>query len=330
MARSDQVGALVRSHNNGDDSEFRRTTEEIIADERRKRHDVVADQLEATLTEGATGRRPPQVTSLRSLPKSRDELPLLSIAQPRRSVHDLVLPSSTRTLFDSLIAEFRMMSSLRAHGVEPRSSILLVGPPGCGKSASAEALAGELGLPLAKVELSAIVSSFLGETARNLEQIFNFVATGSWVLTFDEFDMLGRERGDRADHGELKRVVAALLQTIEGHNPDTLFVATSNHPTLLDSAVWRRFGEVIELKEPDETGRQQILELKLQSVRHRADLRRAAKETAGFSGAEVESVALDAIRSMVLRIDKAVNDEHVAYGIERGAARRRIIHTSQD
>ena len=124
--------------------------------------------------------------------------------------------------------------------------------------------------------------------------------------------------------------MAALLQTIEGHNPDTLFVATSNHPTLLDSAVWRRFGEVIELKEPDETGRQQILELKLQSVRHRADLRRAAKETAGFSGAEVESVALDAIRSMVLRIDKAVNDEHVAYGIERGAARRRIIHTSQD
>lgn len=329
MARSDFVRALVRSHQSGDDSAFRQTAEQIIEDERRKRHDIVADQLEAVLSEASTERRPHQISSLRALPTSRDDLPLLSVVQPRRSFHDLVLPATTLSLFESLIHEFRTTSALRAHGLEPRSSILLVGPPGCGKSASAEALAGELGLPLARVELSAIVSSYLGETARNLDQIFQFVSAGSWVLSFDEFDMLGRERGDRADHGELKRVVAALLQTIESHNPDTLFVATSNHPKLLDSAAWRRFDEIVELQMPDAEDRAKILDLNLQSIRHTADLGVAAKKMGGFSAAEVESVALDATRLMVTQADKSLTDMHVVYGIERGKARRRIIHTSQ-
>ena len=152
-----------------------------------------------------------------------------------------------------------------------------MGPPGCGKSASAEAVAGQLGLPMAKVQLATVVSSYLGETARNLEQIFSFLDVGSWVLVFDEFDMLGRERSDRADHGELRRVVAAMLQVVDEHRGDSLFVATSNHPALLDTAVWRRFDEIIEIEAPDYSARFEILELKLRSVRHDFDICEAAK-----------------------------------------------------
>ena len=148
------------------------------------------------------------------------------------SFQDLVLPEAAVEVFDSLVKEFRQRSALRAHGVAPGSSLLLVGPPGCGKSASAEAVAGLLGLPVARVQLAAVVSSYLGETARNLEQIFSFLDIGSWVLVFDEFDMLGRERADRADHGELRRVVAAMLQVVDEHRGDSLFFATSNHPPL--------------------------------------------------------------------------------------------------
>ncbi len=219
------------------------------------------------------------MSSLRPLPKTRDDLPLISLEEPRLSFQDLVLPEAAVEVFDSLVEEFRQRSALRAHGVGPRSSLLLVGPPGCGKSASAEAVAGQLGLPIAKVQLATVVSSYLGETARNLEQIFNFLEVGSWVLVFDEFDMLRRERADRADHGELRRVVAAMLQVVDDHRGDSLFIATSNHPALLDSAVWRRFDEIVELNSPDETARRRILELKLRSVRHDFDVTGTAKRT---------------------------------------------------
>lgn len=329
MARSDLVKALMRSHQQGDDAGFRSAAQELIKEERRKRHDLVADQLEAILDDGTRSRRPLQVSSLRPLPKTRDDLPLLSLEEPSTTFQDLVLPASVQQVLDGLVDEFRHRSALRAHGVPPRSSLLLVGPPGCGKSASAEAIAGQLGLPVARVQLATIVSSYLGETARNLEQIFSFLDVGSWVLLFDEFDMLGRERSDRADHGELRRVVAALLQVVEDHRGDSLFVATSNHPMLLDTAVWRRFDEVVELPSPDEKARAEILTINLRSVRSDVDLVAAAKRTDGFSAAEVEAAALDAIRLMVRDMEKAVGEKHLAYGIERGEARRQIVRTSQ-
>jgi SpoVK/Ycf46/Vps4 family AAA+-type ATPase len=319
----------MRSHQQGDDAGFRNAAQELIKEARRKRHDVVADQLEAILEDGSRARRPLQVSSLRPLPKTRDDLPLLSLEEPRTTFQDLVLRADALLVLDGLVDEFRQRSALRAHGVPPRSSLLLVGPPGCGKSASAEAIAGQLGLPVARVQLATIVSSYLGETARNLEQVFSFLDVGSWVLLFDEFDMLGRERADRADHGELRRVVAAMLQVVEDHRGDSLFVATSNHPMLLDSAVWRRFDEVVELPPPDATARAEILGIKLRSVRSEVDLVVAAQQMEGFSAAEVEAVALDAIRLMVRQMDKLVGEHHIAYGIERGEARRQIVRTSQ-
>ncbi len=278
VARSDLVKALLRSHQRGDDAGFQRAAKELIDDERRKRHDLVAEQLEAILYEPGHRRRPPQVSSLRPLPKTRDDLPLISLEEPRLTFQDLVLDESVLKLFESLVDEFRQRSAMRAHGVSPRSSLLFVGPPGSGKSASAEAMAGQLGLPIARVRLATIVSSYLGETARNLEQIFSFLDVGSWVLVFDEFDMLGRARADRADHGELLRVVASMLRVVDDHKGDSLFIATSNHPTLLDSAVWRRFDEVVEFESPDESARSEILALKLRSVRHDFNMPHAAKK----------------------------------------------------
>ena len=172
------------------------------------------------------------------------------------------------------------------------------------------------------------MSSYLGETARNLDQIFSFLHVGSWVLIFDEFDMLERQRADRADHGELHRVVAAMLQVVDDHRGDSLFIATSNHPALLDSAVWRRFDEIVELDSPDESARSEILLLKLRSVRHDFDVCATSRQMEGFSAAEVEAVALDAIRLMARRLDKAVGPEHIAYAINLGEARRRTVQRS--
>jgi SpoVK/Ycf46/Vps4 family AAA+-type ATPase len=329
LARSDLVKALMRAHQHGDDAGFRQVAEEVIKDERRKKHDLVADQLEAILVDAPKRRRPLQVSSLRPLPKTRDDLDLLTLEDPRTSFQDLVLPPEVLGVLESVVEEFRQRSALRAHGVEPRSSLLLVGPPGCGKSASAEAIAGQLGIPVARIRLASIVSSYLGETARHLEQVFSFLDVGSWVLIFDELDMLGRERSDRTDHGELRRVVAAMLQVVERHRGDSLFVATSNHPTLLDSAVWRRFDEVLDIPLPDAAARAELLQLKLRSVRHEFDAHAAAGRMEGFSAAEVEAVAVDAIRLMVRRMDRLVTDAHLEYSIDRGESRRQIVRRSQ-
>ncbi|MCA1702923.1 MAG: ATP-binding protein, partial [Actinobacteria bacterium] len=156
----------------------------------------------------------------------------------------------------------------------------------------------------------------------------DFLRTGAWVLLFDEFDMLGRERSDRSDHGELRRVVAAMLQGIEDIGSDSIFVATSNHPNLLDLAVWRRFDEVLEFPIPGPAARVRILELKLRGVRHDVDLVKAATSMDGFSPAEIESVCHDAIRLMVRALAKSLSWEHVAYGIQRQEDRRRTINSN--
>jgi SpoVK/Ycf46/Vps4 family AAA+-type ATPase len=329
MARSDQVKALLRSHREGDEQRFRSTAEEIIQDARRRRHDLLAEELEGILHEPVRTRRPAQLATLRPLPKSRDETPLLDIRHPQRSLQDIVLSAESRAVLLGLLEEQRLRPSLHAHGIEPRRSILFTGPSGTGKSATAEALAGELGWPLAHVQLATVVSSYLGETAKNLEQIFSFLRSGSWVLLFDEFDMLARDRNERGDHGELKRVVSALLQLIETRATDSLIIATSNHAGLLDSALWRRFDEVVGFDLPNAEERSALLQQKLRSVSHDVDVESIASELHGFSHAEVEAVALDSIRLMVRNMDRVVEPRHLRYGIERMEDRRRIILSSQ-
>ena len=316
---------LLRSYSAGDDSAFRSTADAIIEDERRKRHDLLANELEAILDQPGVIRRPPQVSALRPLPKGREDLDLLEILQPRVSLSQVILDHETSSLVEGLLEEFRHRASLHAHGVNPRSTIIFVGPPGSGKSFTAEALAGELGLGLARVRLSAVVSSFLGETARNLEQIFAFLRAGSWVLVFDEFDMLARERGDRIDHGEVRRIVTALLQLVEESHADSLVIATTNHPQLLDNALWRRFDEVVVFGLPEFGERVALLQSKLSAVPKKVDFEAASERLAGYSHAEIERVCQDAVRKMVLDIDRTLNEAHLTYGIERQEMRRRTI-----
>ena len=329
MARSDLMKRLLRNYAAGDDHAFRSTADAIIEDERRKRHDLLASELEAILDEPGQGRRPLQISALRPLPKGRDDLDLLDIIQPSVSLSQVVLDVSTTEVINGLLEEFRQRASLHAHGVEPRTTLIFVGPPGCGKSLTAEALAGELGLGLARVRLAAVVSSFLGETAKNLEQIFAFLRTGSWVLLFDEFDMLARERGDRIDHGEVRRIVTALLQLVEDTHADSLVIATTNHPQLLDSALWRRFDEVVGFELPQFDERIILLKVKLGAVQREVDLPGAAERLAGYTHAEIERVCEDAVRLMVRRLDRAVGEIHLDYGIQRQEARCRTILGSQ-
>ena len=232
---------------NGDDVEVRAIAEAIAGDERAKRHTGVADRIVRVL-ETKTARSGFPHSQPR--PRVRDGSGGILRRQPRRSIDDLHLDPRVRSACDELVEEQRRADVLRASGLEPRHRVLLAGPPGNGKTSLAEALAFELALPLFTVRYDAVVTSYLGETAQRLRRLFDFVRTEPCVLFFDEFDAIGKERGDIHETGEIKRVVTTLLLQMDDLPSYCVLVGATNHPELLDRATWRRFEICLELCTP--------------------------------------------------------------------------------
>jgi SpoVK/Ycf46/Vps4 family AAA+-type ATPase len=239
---------------------------------------------------------------LRALPRARGELELIGVRDPFLSFEDLLVDDEKRRLFAEVHLELREEDYLVAHGVAPRRTFLFIGPPGCGKSVTAEALADELGRELATVNLATVVSSFLGDTSKNISAIFETAAREPWVLLFDEFDAIGKERAERTDHGELKRVVTAFLQQIDVFRGPSVIVAATNHPQLLDLAIWRRFDEVLQFEPPSVHEIRALLRLKLRAIdkERNFDVGRIATACRGLTHADVSRVVSDAYRHHLL------------------------------
>ena len=249
MARSDLIINLVKAGVKGDTVDVRATAEAIAADERAKKHAGVADRiaraLETAQPAGGNGQAQP-------VPRVRDGSGGIQRREPRMSINELYLDAGVRGACDELIEEQRRADVLRTHGLEPRHRVLLAGPPGNGKTSLAEALAYELALPLFTVRYEAVVTSYLGETAQRLRRLFDLVRTEPCVLFFDEFDAIGKERGDIHETGEIKRVVTTLLLQLDDLPTYCVLVSATNHPELLDRAAWRRFEFRLKLDTPSE------------------------------------------------------------------------------
>ncbi len=246
MARSDLLVSLVRAGASGDSRGLASTVEAIIAEERSKQHNILADRLERALRSNGNGSTPPSA-ALDSAARARD---YLFEATPRKRLEDLFLPALCERACRELIEEQQRASLLRSYSLEPRHRMLFVGPPGNGKTSLAEAIAEALAIPFFVVRYDAIIGSFLGETASRLRRVFDYARTTPCVLFFDEFDAVGKERGDVNETGEIKRVVTSLMMQVDALPSYTVVIAASNHSELLDRAVWRRFQFRLELPAP--------------------------------------------------------------------------------
>ncbi len=283
--------------------------------------DVAQGELLEQLVPGATdegrngGRRMPRrrgvpsmrephspPPALRPVPARGADLGLLDVRDAQVSFSDLLLPQTFLDAFAELHLEHHREALLATHGLAPRRTVLLTGPPGTGKSASAEALADEMGRDFAVVNLSTLVSSLLGDTARNVAAIFDAAASEPLVLLFDEFDAIAKERAEQTDHGELKRVVTAFLQLLERFRGPSILIAATNHPDLLDLAVWRRFDLALAFEPPPVMDIRKLLRLKLKPLarERNLDIEAVARACRGFSQAEVSQVVRDAHRRHVL------------------------------
>jgi AAA+ superfamily predicted ATPase len=245
MPRSDLLISLVKAGSKGDTPGFRRSLEALVADERGRQHHVMAKQLEQYLASPGSA-----VGAATTRPISPTPEALVDEIHSERTLADLVLPPEVKQACAELVEEQHRGELLRAHGLEPRHAVLLLGPPGNGKTSLAEAIGGELAIPVLRVRYDAVVGSFLGETASRLGRVFDHARTRQCVLFFDEFDAVGKERGDEHETGEIKRVVNSLLMQIDSLPSYVVVVAASNHPELLDRAVWRRFQIRAQLPPP--------------------------------------------------------------------------------
>jgi SpoVK/Ycf46/Vps4 family AAA+-type ATPase len=225
---------------------------------------------------------------------------------PQRSLAELLLPSVTREACEELIEEQRRADVLRSHGLEPRHRVLLAGPPGNGKTSLAEALAEALSVPLFTVRYEAVIGSFLGETAGRLRRVFDFARTTPCVLFFDEFDVVGKERGDIHETGEIKRVVSSLLLQMDDLPSWTIIAAATNHSELLDRAAWRRFQLRLELPAPGERQIANFIGAFFNARPVPGDLGRSPDQLAralrGSSLAEVEDFCTNVLRRLVLTL----------------------------
>lgn len=244
MARSDLLLSVVRAGATGDRSALRSSVEAIVAEERGKNHHILADRLQRALN--AVTVTPPAAPQ----PSGQSGKDTILETTPRRRLEELIMPLPVSEQVRQLVEEQHRADLLRAHGMQPRHRVLLSGPPGNGKTSVAEAIAEALAAQFFTVRYDALVGSYLGETNTRLARLFDYARTVPCVLFFDEFDSIGKERGDIHETGEIKRVVSFLLMQIDQLPSYVVTVAATNHAELLDRAVWRRFQLRLAMPQP--------------------------------------------------------------------------------
>lgn len=299
MAQADLLVDLVKTATSGDQLAFRKAAEGLIQEEKQKGHRLLAERLAKALQPSTIqAARPPAGKAVGNSPHKD----LFYEITPERNLQSLVLPERIRAQIQELVEEQHRAELLHAHNLRARNRVLLAGPPGNGKTTLAEALAFELMYPLIVIRYETLVGSYLGETSSRLKSVMDYARTQRCVLFFDEFETLGKERGDTHETGEIKRVVSTLLMQLDEMPDYVVVVAASNHPELLDRAVWRRFQLRIELATPT---REQLAQY-IASIGERCSVKfgyepeTLAKHLLGLNFAETEEFCLGIVRRAVL------------------------------
>ena len=321
MATADQVKALVRSHADGDDTRFYAIAIQVAAQAARNGHGKFATELRALVDEvksRAGALQPSRGPKPVPLAQPRGELAgLLTVGYPKARIGDLALTPSLRSRLERVLAEQRQRDRIREHGFSPVRKLLLVGPPGTGKTMTAAALAGELGLPLFSIQLDGLITKYMGETAAKLRLVFDAIQSTRGLYFFDEVDALGGERGSKNDVGEIRRVLNSFLQFLEQDDSDSLVIAATNHVALLDRALFRRFEAVLEYELPTREVAERIMRARLRLLdTSEVNWDAAVKAAAGLSHADIVMACAQTAKNAILQRSKQVRDSDLVLALE--------------
>lgn len=314
--KAELIANIIAAHCSGDEASFKTAVEALAADEDKKGNTRVSSMiLDSYKGKNITLMKKPEVGQPAgggfavqsagggsAAPRDKDSLlELYDIVHSDISLADVVLPENQRKLLLQILEERKNNSKLAKHNLPLANRLLLCGPPGCGKTMTAHAIAYELSLPMAYVRIDGLVSSYLGQTSINLRKIFSSVGNQNIVLFLDEFDAIAKKRDDGHEMGELKRVVTALLQNFDNMPSNVFLIAATNHEHLLDPAIWRRFNYTINIGYPDADQRSELIQrwFKEYTVETAVDVQKLTDLTADRSVAQIKELVISAAKRYV-------------------------------
>lgn len=312
MAAAEKIKALLQSYGDEDTNRFYTTAMQIAAAEAKKGHTKLAEELKELIEKIKSKRNIDSVSKTRILPineAQRELKDLLEVYRPHIKTKDMVLTERVSEAIKRILSEQQKFDQLLQHNLEPRRKLMLVGPPGCGKTMTAKAIAGDLEIPLFIIRLDGLISRYMGESISKLKLIFDSMYQHRAVYLFDEFDSIGSNRSYGNEVGEIKRVLNSFLMNIEKDKSNSLLIAATNIPESLDKALFRRFDDIIQYPLPNDKEIAQLIAVQLKgySIEKGKSINSIAKEAVGLSFADISNACKDAIKEMIVHNSKNVS-----------------------
>lgn len=333
--KAELIEKLIIAHCSGSEEEFHNALMVLAKDEERKGNVRLSAQIISAYKGKTNGNvllpkrsfapqknneLVPQGAAASVAPRDKDSmLELLELIYTDTCIDDVILPKSQKQVLTQIIEEQTQADEFLKHNIFPANRLLLCGPPGCGKTMTAHAIAHELNLPMAYVRLDGLVSSYLGQTSTNLRKVFDAVKNQKIVLFLDEFDAIAKKRDDGNELGELKRVVTTLLQNFDNMPNNVFLIAATNHQHLLDPAVWRRFNLTIVLELPNEDQRCELVEKWMAEFNLTANIniKQLGKLTEGLNCAQLKELIITAAKRFHARNKELSNDDVISILIQQ-------------
>ena len=332
LASGENLSRLFKAFKENNQVEFSKVAYDIIEKEKKKNHYLLADKLSRILFDDnyTLSISKSRNINSRQLPTDKETgFQLLEMKFSKVLLDDIILTPDNKEKIEDIILEFEQKEILQTYKLNPKTKVLFCGPPGCGKTVTAESIANELQLPLLYTRFDSVISSYLGETATNLRKVFDFAKDGEWVLFFDEFYSIGKSRSIESEHGELKRVVNSFLQLLDNFPRNTMVIAATNYETIIDKALWRRFDEIIYFDMPKKDDIEKFIRLKLRNYSHKElNVESHINNLVGLSYADIERICYEAIKKMVLNGLNTINDSLFEKIILKEKDRRELMKKS--
>ncbi len=300
MATGDQLKSLIKSGLEDDKDRFITAALQVAAHEARQGHGALAKELRSLIDKV-------KISRVKVIPFTPDLKDLVLSTEPGDRLSDLVVSDALKNRIEKILNEYHHKEKLFKHGLHNRRKILLVGPPGTGKTMTASVIAKELGMPFYTVQMDKLVNKFMGETSAKLRQIFDVIKDRKGIFLFDEFDAIGAERNADNDVGEMRRVLNSFLQFIENDKSESFIIAATNNLSILDQALFRRFDDILHYDLPDEKEIKSLIENCLGSYKGTLSIKKVTVESKDLSHAEITQACRDAIKEVILKDKSKVN-----------------------